>query len=217
MVVPHQRMFLLLWLSMQPALSPPRSLPGCSLAAGPHSEPLRPPSYRVLLPAWASGVGLRCCRGARRLAGLVSRRTPRMPSLSSTASPVVKIAASGPSPEAGAAASTPTNKRAILAAVAAVVAGVAALGVVASIMMDGDGVNVTELEEAKNARDGKKSRDKVSAPHPPLRRRWLGLAGGGIPYMRPPFSSFSSESGRAGEPCGWWLDTCSARRRGAAN
>jgi hypothetical protein len=64
-----------------------------------------------------------------------------MPSLSSTASPVVKIAASGPSPEAGAAASTPTNKRAILAAVAAVVAGVAALGVVASIMMDGDGVN----------------------------------------------------------------------------
>ena len=48
------------------------------------------------------------------------------------------MAASGP--EAGVAASTPTNKRAIPAAVAAVAVGVVALGVVASIMMDGDGV-----------------------------------------------------------------------------
>ena len=141
-----------------------------SLRASPSSDLCR---VLLPLPAWTSGVGSRCCRGARaRLAGVVSRRTPRMPSSSLVA---IKIAASGPSPETGAAASTPTNKRAIPAAVAAAAAaaGVAALGVVASITMArGD---LIELEEANNygitAQNPKKSAIRIP-PHP---RRWCPL------------------------------------------
>ena len=170
-----------------------------------------PPSSvlcRVLLPAWASGVGSRCCRGARaRLAGVVSRRTPRMPSSSSLVA--IKIAASGPSPETGAAASTPTNKRAIPAAVAAAAAaaaGVAALGVVASITMArGDLIGLAEANDyGITAQNTPKSQLSRSRPTPE----------NGVPYVRPPFSSFSSASGPAGEPCGWGLQLISARQKG---
>jgi hypothetical protein len=95
-----------------------------------------------------------------------------------------------------------------VAAAAAAAAGVAALGVVASITMArGD---LIELEEANNygitAQNTPKSQLSGSRPTPE----------DGVPYVRPPFSSFSSAFGPAGEPCGWGLQLImiSARRKG---
>ena len=111
-------------------------------------------------------LGSRCCRGARaRLAGLVLRRTPRVPSLPSVVSLVVKMAAAAYGPaatwgfrglgglvgrtrlaEAGPAASTPKNQRVIPAAAAAAAVCVAVIGVVASITIDGDELGMLLLD-----------------------------------------------------------------------